>query len=1493
MEPAGLAIGILGIAGLFNTCLDLVDKFESWKDFENESHSLDTQFETHKIRLERWGKTIGFEQGSLANNHHKLLDEPRTLSNIQDLLLAIENVCLYGDQPSQKPAPEAEKRGAREQISGRHPNSNMRVESKRQKLKWSWRNKVKRTAQVAQLSSLVDNLHSLIPINGGDSARGEKGQVDLIHQQDWMIELKRVLERIDGEIERETRKELRAWLLGDHVTNELYETYVERSVEGSCGWVLKRPWFINWASPDFPSGCAKVLWINGPAGFGKSILCAKIIEHLSPTMDVPVAHFFFSSDFESRGDPFVAIRSWLSQLISHPKSFESICDRWETWEKSRAQKATSGELVKLLQETVSAVPGCTLILDGLDECVLAREALPLDEKDSIMRFLGALRKVVTDTPTRVLIISRDETEIRHCLSNEGIFDSVVEYRITPEDVHNDVLSYARTIVSERLSTKTDAMKEDITQKLADRCNGQFLWVKLQQDTLRRGKSQKKLEEAINATPAGLDNIYERNWIKISRLADEDRDRAFSLLRWTAFSLRPLTVSEITAALLVQDDSDELLLDELPDSIDEDYINTELLDLCGSLLEIRSPEARCTIGLKTLHLTHFSVREYLLRNIPNHGLLLQVTAPTLRHSTATSESTILANKCLRYVNCQIAWEGTSDAQHDQILSSFRDYAAGAWYQHAAMGDMSDCELMTLTNELFNTSNPSWKLWKEWFDLNGVKREETEATHEVNLAGPLYYAVYLGLANTVGLLLSEGKHDMNEKGHDEQTALGAACENGHLMIVRLLLDQGADPTIGDMFGRTPLFTASQHGYVEVSRLLIEHGADADIPNNYGSTPIDVACYNGCTEVVKLLLAHGVDITVADENGWTPINSACESGHIEVAKLLLAYGADITVTNSKGWTPINLACHHGYAELVKLLIAHGADITVTDNSGWTPINSASESGYAEVVKMLLAHGADIDISTNSGWTPIHSASGSGYTEIVKILLAHGADINITTDNGWAPINSASESGHTELVEILLAHGADINIATNDGWTPINLASDLGHTEIVKILLAHGADINIATKKGWTPITSASESGHTEVVKILLAHGADINMASQKGWTPITSASEGGHTEVVKLLLEHSADINTAIKSGSTAINISSKKGHTEVVKLLLEQGADVTIANNNGWTPLDSAVHCGYIEIAQLLMEHGADSNIADGEGWTPLHIVSENGNIEMAKLLFTHGAIITASDDGTTPFSFACQNGHTEIVRLLLDHGADVTAVDNDGWTPLYMAAWNGHFDVIKLLLASDADVTIACEDGSTALHVASYRGHAKAVDTILQFSKIPIDVRDQFGRTPLSDAAARGHIEVVNLLLLHNALVNSMDRFLSTPLFMAVRNGHEEVVKRLIPLSDCNIDMEDGLGRSLFWWAARSQNREIARLFLRWAKESNVEVPQSDPDEEYSQLIPSTTYCDVCVRYICLNTLYHTCQVCYDFDICSECSKAGAQCLDSSHEWIVHQIDDSD
>src|SRR5437762_8290269 len=65
MEPGGLAVSIVGLAGLFSLCLDVIEKVEKYKDFGTDSRTLIAQFEADKLRFKRWGEKVGFKNQKL------------------------------------------------------------------------------------------------------------------------------------------------------------------------------------------------------------------------------------------------------------------------------------------------------------------------------------------------------------------------------------------------------------------------------------------------------------------------------------------------------------------------------------------------------------------------------------------------------------------------------------------------------------------------------------------------------------------------------------------------------------------------------------------------------------------------------------------------------------------------------------------------------------------------------------------------------------------------------------------------------------------------------------------------------------------------------------------------------------------------------------------------------------------------------------------------------------------------------------------------------------------------------------------------------------------------------------------------------------------------------------------------------------------------------------------------------------------------------------
>ena len=73
----------------------------------------------------------------------------------------------------------------------------------------------------------------------------------------------------------------------------------------------------------------------------------------------------------------------------------------------------------------------------------------------------------------------------------------------------------------------------------------------------------------------------------------------------------MVLFEIVVVVMVM----KLMVDDLPDEIDNEYIETEIVGLCASLLEITGQAAGGPLELCTVHLKHFSVKEYLLVHLP--------------------------------------------------------------------------------------------------------------------------------------------------------------------------------------------------------------------------------------------------------------------------------------------------------------------------------------------------------------------------------------------------------------------------------------------------------------------------------------------------------------------------------------------------------------------------------------------------------------------------------------------------------------------------------------------------------------------------------------------------------------------------------------------------------------------------------------------------------------------------------------------------------------
>lgn len=88
------------------------------------------------------------------------------------------------------------------------------------------------------------------------------------------------------------------------------------------------------------------------------------------------------------------------------------------------------------------------------------------------------------------------------------------------------------------------------------------------------------------------------------------------------------------------------------------------------------------------------------------------------------------------------------------------------------------------------------------------------------------------------------------------LHLATRNGHIYVVRMLLEHGVNVNDRDGLGRTALHEAVRGRQMEIVALLLEKGADANAADLTGWTPTHYACKEGLSQCLNLLLMHGAN-------------------------------------------------------------------------------------------------------------------------------------------------------------------------------------------------------------------------------------------------------------------------------------------------------------------------------------------------------------------------------------------------------------------------------------------------------------------------------------------------------------------------------------------------------------------------------------------------------------------------------------------------------------
>ncbi len=223
------------------------------------------------------------------------------------------------------------------------------------------------------------------------------------------------------------------------------------------------------------------------------------------------------------------------------------------------------------------------------------------------------------------------------------------------------------------------------------------------------------------------------------------------------------------------------------------------------------------------------------------------------------------------------------------------------------------------------------------------------------------------------------------HRQFTVLLLAAKNGLPEVVKILLDNGADPNIRDNYKHYPLMEAARFGHLESVKLLLTAGARVDARNRYDKNILQLVLDQEYDiEIVRLLLENGADpnIDVSGVFSSLPIMVPSWNGDVKLGKLLLANGADVNNTSPYGFTALMVASKAGEIEIAKLLIESGADVNRISNFNQTALIQALRGGYVNLARLLVREGAEVKYRDKSGKSALDYAEKIGDENLLREL-------------------------------------------------------------------------------------------------------------------------------------------------------------------------------------------------------------------------------------------------------------------------------------------------------------------------------------------------------------------------------------------------------------------------------------------------------------------------------------------------------------------------------
>lgn len=655
-------------------------------------------------------------------------------------------------------------------------------------------------------------------------------------------------------------------------------------------------------------------------------------------------------------------------------------------------------------------------------------------------------------------------------------------------------------------------------------------------------------------------------------------------------------------------------------------------------------------------------------------------------------------------------------------------------------------------------------------------------------------------------------LDSKRSESGTVLHYAAWKGHDNIVKLLLENGANPNATCKNQITPLHYAAKFGHSKVVLTLLSKGAIYNALSDNGKTPADLS---EDSKISSLFIIINDSFKKVIDGNHRLVQNINRVDNLDTVRAILG------ACNLKNESLIVAAIHSKYSNVEELKSVLQGDISTQIMEGAMIGNQGNYTKALDIFKSLYERRKRVLGLSNPGTLDIEEHIGRMYYGMGLLQEALDRVENVLDKRKHVLGVNSPETLRAGHLKALLYHRLEKNSEA------LSIFREVYEKQSAILGLDHSETID--TQFDMALVLDALQN-HEEALEInRMVYEKRRNLSGQN--SPNTIMAQNN----IAMVLSNQGKLEEALKIYNIVLEKKNKvfgRSHLSTLKTL-DNIPGVLFQQEKYDEALVKYLECSELKKTALGPYHPETlkckcciASVYFKQGKWVSAVKSIREVYDMARAIFgpNHTMILqldsylevikTALSYQETDIwevvqhlqkdiNIAAQEGDVEKVQSLLKKGADINDQDVEGRTLLHFAVTSRKLKIVKFLLDNGADVTLRTNKGNTTLHTAANTKSSEELIELLlnhvknnQIKEFINAKTTGSGTTALHLATKNNSLGIVKSLLRRGAVYNMQNNQGKTPLeltadpkiqsilsliedmFSHSRNGNIELVRKL-------------------------------------------------------------------------------------------------------------------